>query len=236
MKEQFDRDGYVVLDKVFSHDEVTALKADIQRILGPSAGGEKLTADGDALEGFRKHGVFVGLAVNSPLFREAAGNERIVGALREIVGEHVIFLSDKLVRKDAATDFASPWHQDWPYWEGSHKFSVWIALDAATRENGCLKVVPGSHRRGEMAHGGAANDGLGFSNRLDAETLDENEAVPVAVGAGAAVIFHDLLFHASYPNTSGRDRWALISTYKNGDEPDPAYSWAAAAFTVSPAS
>jgi ectoine hydroxylase-related dioxygenase (phytanoyl-CoA dioxygenase family) len=232
MNAQFDRDGYVVLDNVFSEQEITGLKAEIQRVLGLGPNGAEV--DADAVEGFRKHGVFVGLAVSSPLFREAARNEKIVGVLRGIIGDHVVFLSDKVVYKDAATAFASPWHQDWPYWLGSHKFSVWIALDAAAPENGCLKVVPGSHRRGEVAHAGA-DDGLGFNNRLDVERLDESEAVPVAVGAGAAVIFHDLLFHASYPNTSGRDRWALISTYKNGDEVDPEYPWASAAFPVSPA-
>lgn len=46
------------------------------------------------------------------------------------------------------------------------------------------------------------------------------------------LLFHDLLYHASYPNTSGEDRWALISTYKDGTKEDPEYKWASSAFTV----
>jgi len=57
--------------------------------------------------------------------------------------------------------------------------------------------------------------------------------VDMPVSRGDVIIFHDLLYHASYPNTSGRDRWALISTYKDGTKEDPAYSWAGAAFKLS---
>jgi ectoine hydroxylase-related dioxygenase (phytanoyl-CoA dioxygenase family) len=47
------------------------------------------------------------------------------------------------------------------------------------------------------------------------------------------VVFHDLLLHASFPNTSGADRWALISTYRDAAAPDQDYDWAKAAFVVS---
>jgi len=230
MRERYERDGFLVLEDLFDAAEAEALKREARRLLG--VGGSEPVVDQAAVEGFRKHGVFVGLAASSPAFGEAARHPRIVAVLREVLGDSVVFLSDKAVYKDATTDFGSPWHQDWPYWKGSHKVSVWIALDAATRENGCLKVIPGSHHQGELAHTGEAADGLGFDNRLAADMLDEAEAVTLELPAGGAVVFHDLLFHASHPNSSGRDRWALISTYKDGRREDPAYSWAVAAFPV----
>lgn len=235
MSEAFERDGYVVLEGAFTAGEVADLKAEIRRVLGLAGSEPPAGVNPRELEAFHKHGVFVGLAVNSPVFRAAARKTKVVSALGEILGDHVVFLSDKIVRKDGETEFASPWHQDWPYWKGSHKVSVWIALDPANRDNGCLKIVPGSHRQGEMSHDGAAEDGLGFANRLDPARIDDRDVTAVELAAGSAVIFHDLLFHASYPNASGRERWALISTYKDGDAEDPAYSWASAAFTVRPA-
>lgn len=232
IRQRYEQDGYVVLEGVFSPGEAADLKVEIRRLLGLSGGPPSESIGPHALEGFHQHGVFVGLSANSAVFQEAARRDAIVAALVEILSDHVIFLSDKVVAKDAAMDFGSPWHQDWPYWRGSHKVSAWIALDPATKENGCLRVVSGSHRRGELAHAGAVDDGRGFDNRLAPDQLDESEAVALEVGAGDAVLFHDLLFHASYPNASGQDRWALISTYKDGHHEDPDYPWASAAFTV----
>lgn len=133
LRQQFETNGYVVLDGLFSQEEAAKLKKEAKRVL--------------AEKGVDKSGVYVGMAAASPLFKEAAAWPALAATLAEIIGENVVFLSDKIVFKSAATDFGSPWHQDYPYWHGSHKFSAWIALDDATPENGCLRIVPGSHRR-----------------------------------------------------------------------------------------
>ncbi len=221
IKEQFAQNGYVILSKLFTSEEVRLLKEEAGKII------EK--------QGTNKNGVHLGLTIASPLFKKAAAHPSMVVALQQIIGNDVIFLSDKIVYKDSKTDFGSPWHQDYPYWNGSHKFSVWIALDDAAPENGCLKVIPGSHLL-EAAHqeDHAANDlGAGFIHRLTEEDIDPARAIDLAAFRGDAIIFHDLLFHSSYPNTSGKDRWALISTYKDGTLEDPAYEWAGGAFAVS---
>ncbi|KRE95872.1 hypothetical protein ASG89_31700 [Paenibacillus sp. Soil766] len=218
-KEEYATIGYTVLPQLFSGEEVLMYKEAARTILEQN--------------GVGKEGVYLGMAVASSLFKKAAAHPVLVAALRDIIGDDVIFLSDKLVFKNSSTDFGSPWHQDYPYWNGSHKVSVWIALDDATPENGCLRVVPGSHLLGSATHGGDASDGLGFKNRLDDSDLEGQNVVDLVASRGDAIIFHDLLYHASYPNTSGQDRWALISTYKDGTQEDPEYSWAKAAFKVS---
>jgi phytanoyl-CoA hydroxylase len=125
----FDTDGFTIRRGLFTEQEVTGFKQEICRLL------ETHEAHG---------GVFVGLAANSLVFRELAGDTRLLDELETILGPNIEFLSDKVVLKSAATDYGSPWHQDWPYWKGIHKVSVWIALDPATPENGCLKLLPGS--------------------------------------------------------------------------------------------
>lgn len=219
LKDSFDRDGYVVLKNLFSDQEILELKKEAIKVLKEKEVG--------------KEGVYVGMAAASPVFATAAVKQELVGALKEVIGDKIVFLSDKIVFKDASTDFGSPWHQDYPYWEGSHKFSVWIALDDAIPENGCLRIVPGSHLLGDIRHNGDASDGLGFGNRLRDEDIDPSQILDLPASKGDAIIFHDLLFHASYSNKSGKDRWALISTYKDGTQEDPTYSWATAAFVVS---
>ncbi|SEM58089.1 phytanoyl-CoA dioxygenase family protein [Paenibacillus sp. OV219] len=218
VKEQFDQEGYYIMRQLYTEEEVEAFKTECVNIVKANDTGPS--------------GVLVGMTLRSPLFKQATVKPELVEALREIIGGHIIFLSDKVVLKNAATDFGSPWHQDHPYWDGSHKFSVWIALDDAVKDNGCLRLVPGSHQQGTVSHDGEVADDLGFDNRIDRQYIAEEKIVDFEARRGDAVIFHDLLFHASYPNVSGKERWALITTYKDGTKEDPDYEWAGAAFVV----
>ena len=219
MKNQnvFEDEGFVIVRGLLTGAECAAYKAEIQRLVA---------INGDHA------GVLVGLAANSAVFREAARHPKLINALTALIGPDIEFLSDKVVYKTKEQDFGSPWHQDWLYWKGTHKISVWIALDAATPENGCLKILPGSHKN-VAAHEGDASDGHGFGHRLREDAVDEAKTLSVPCEPGDAVIFHDLLLHASHPNVTGADRYSLISTYRNAAEPDLHYDWAVAAEAVS---
>ena len=215
-KQFFEENGYVISRGLFDARECAEMKAEIRRML----------------ETHKDHsGVMVGLAANSPYFQNVARNPRLLDALEEVMGPNIEFLSDKVVFKSATTDFGSPWHQDWHYWHGAHKISVWVSLDEATPENGCLKLLPGSHKS-VAVHDGAADDGHGFGQRLRPDAVDESQAAIAPCQPGDAIIFHDLTLHASFRNTSGKDRWALISTYRSASEPDMQYDWAVAAEVV----
>src|SRR5690348_15474736 len=104
IKERFDRDGFVVIKRHFSPEQVQAFKVEAARIFEQN--------------GENKTGVHVGLSTVSPLFKAAAAEPELVSALQQVIGPHIIFLSDKVVFKNAQTDFGSPWHQDYPYWFG----------------------------------------------------------------------------------------------------------------------
>ena len=212
IRRDFEANGFMTIPGLFCESEVKAFKQECARILE--------TQEAHA-------GVFVGLAANSELFRGLARDPRLLDALEPILGPNIEFLSDKVVFKSATTTAGSPWHQDWPYWEGLHKISVWIALDYATPENGCLKMIPGSHKR-LAVHDGTAKEGEGFGYRLRPEAVEESEAVILPCAPGDVVLFHDLTLHASFPNTSGKDRWSVISTYRSASEPDLEYSWSVA--------
>lgn len=224
LKRQYESNGFIVVDSIFTQEEIRSMKAEVKAVLNREGIFSR--------ENNASNGVFVGLSANSDIFKKIAADRRIINVLRDLIGKQIVFLSDKVVFKNAVTDFGSPWHQDWPYWKGSHKLSVWVALDDATIKNGCLKVIPGSHRRGELLHRGEAIDNFGFNNRMNPEDIDETTVVSLPIEAGGAVFFQDLLLHASHPNTSGEDRWALISTYKDGTQPDPSYDWAVASFPI----
>jgi ectoine hydroxylase-related dioxygenase (phytanoyl-CoA dioxygenase family) len=176
-------------------------------------------------------GVVVGLAARSEVFRKAVRDERLVDILEAIQWPNIEFLSDKVVYKDQETEFGSPWHQDWPYWRGTNKISVWVALDDVTADNGALKVLPRSHAE-FVAHHGDSSDGYGFGHRLRQGEVDETQAVTAEMEAGGAVFFLDLTLHASHPNRTRADRWVWIPTYRDAQANDPDYSWAVAASVV----
>ncbi|MBA2482801.1 MAG: phytanoyl-CoA dioxygenase family protein [Planctomycetes bacterium] len=224
----FARDGFVIVPDLFTRAEIAEAKRETQRVLTEKGNASEGSAEDRAKN--QDNGVNVGLAGHSDVIRSLHADARIVDILAEIIGPNVQFWSDKAVYKSAAVDFGSPWHQDWPYWHGAHKYSVWIALDDATPENGCLKLIPGTHR--SLLNHNGSGPGNGFWNRMRPEDVDESTAIVASVRAGTCIIFHDLALHASFPNTSGKDRWCIISTYRDGSADDYDYGFARAQFMV----
>lgn len=208
----YEENGYILLNEYFSKFEVEEMKKELKKIFYTEK--EMKSRVSVEVDKLKSQGVFIGVARISPLFKEVVSNEKLISLLKEVVGEEVMFVDDKAVFKDSKTDFGSPWHQDWQYWKGQHKFSLWIALDNVTLENGCLKIIPGSHKN-KIEHEDIGGDG--FSKWILPENINEQDIVSLPVEAGSIILLHDLLFHASFPNISGEDRWAFIPTYQ--------YSW-----------
>ncbi len=219
IRDDFNQTGFAIVPNLFSRDDVQRLKSECINIM------ETVRKETGSVAG---HGVHVGLAARSPVFQEAVADERLLDILSVILAPDIEFLSDKFVFKSESMTFASPWHQDWSYWYGAHKYSIWVALDDATVENGCLKLLPGSHKSA-VVHDGDASDGHGFGNRLKPDAVDESLAVTAEIEAGGAVFFHDLTLHSSHPNVSGEERWVWIPTYRDAKAEDNDYPWAVAA-------
>ncbi len=226
--EKFEKDGFLVVPNLFNEGETARLKTEIQTVVEDVR--REKENNGEDWHNMMKVGVHVGVAYRSQFYRKAVADDRILDLLDPILGPEIEFLSDKAVFKDHDADFGSPWHQDHPYWKGSHKVSLWVALDDANIENGCLKVVPGSHVQ-TIEHADVS-DGKGFGYRLESSQAQEEQAVSTPIAAGGAIVFHDLTLHASHANTAGTDRWVWIPTYRSLPNDDPPYPWAVAAQTV----
>ena len=204
----FQRDGYLLVRGMWSAEEARAIRAAVARVLA---------------DGVNETGVRVLAPERTPpdLLRVCTGDP-MRSAVRAIIGPTVEFLSVKPVVKTARITAASPWHQDWPYWKGAHKVSAWIALDRAEIDNGCLRVVAGSHARAWDHH--REDSPVGFGNRVSEEDVvaafGTGALRSVPMGPGDALFFHDRLLHGSHANSSGRDRWALIPTYRDASVAD----------------
>lgn len=221
--ETYNHDGLLIVKGLYSPDEMRDWKERIVRHME-----EQHALDDPS-------GVKVWLVDDlDPFFLEALTGPRIVEVLHALIGPSVEFLSVKPVYKNSNVSFGSPWHQDWFYWRGTHKHSVWIALDAADTTNGCLKMIPGSHLT--VAEMTRIDEDKGFSKRVDEKSLEGRPVQDLVVEQGDVVFFHDLTLHASHPNTSGRDRWSFIATYRDATESDTATIWKNSVTIDSPAS
>ena len=225
IQQDFQQNGFVIVPDLFNRDEAKRFKRESRSVI------EAVKAETDHPDQVANHGVYVGLAARSPVFQTAVADPRILDILEVVLSPNIEFLSDKVVFKNPQVDFATPWHQDWHYWGGQHKISVWVALDNADVTSGCLKLVSGSHRTISV-HDGKANDGNGFGHRLRPDAVDESKVVTAEVTVGDAVFSHDLTLHASYPNTVGVERWTWIPTYRDAQTGDLDYNWAVAAKVV----
>ena len=196
------RDGYLIVTHLFSAAECDAYKAEAKRII--------------AEHGRAFSTVYVGAAIISELFRQMADDARLVDILSALIPAGVAFMSDKIVFKSNAQQAATPWHADAQYWPGTRsKISIWIPLDDVTRDNGTLMVVRGSHLRGWQTEEGAGINQAGdFNLVVNPEQWAREAEVICEIPRGSAIFFSDKLLHASTPNSTGADRYTVISTYQ----------------------
>ncbi|MCF7689494.1 MAG: phytanoyl-CoA dioxygenase family protein [Cephaloticoccus sp.] len=203
----YERDGFIIVPDLLTPAECDRLKVEARQVL-----------DVHAKSGSSVH---VHVAVVSEPFRSLAEDPRIVGILKPVMPDGVMFLSDKIVYKAPHKTFPTPWHIDCYYWRDTRpKLSVWIPLDDATAENGTLTVVPGSHKRDWRMVKMEVSAG-DFQNRIDNGDWQDGDVVTCAIKRGTAIVFSDRLVHGSTPNTAGKDRYAIIGTYQapGPDEP-----------------
>jgi ectoine hydroxylase-related dioxygenase (phytanoyl-CoA dioxygenase family) len=159
----------------------------------------------------------------SPVARKYVQHPLICGILSQIVAAHLPFW-DGSVKCMQSMLFVKPpqfqgqaWHQDEIYIPTRDRSlcGAWIAMDDATIENGCLWVVPGSHRSGYLYPQQAHNNADEFDFAPESYGFDETQEVPVEVKAGALVFFNGYLLHRSRKNRSEIYRRVLVNHYMN---------------------
>lgn len=209
----YDREGFVVVSDLFDKDELRAMNEELNALEKvPEYRHEKI---GDH-EGF-----ILELALLSEKTRRFAEDERILTVIEDIVKPGIAIYSSKLVAKLPESPVECHWHQDNAYYNqksrSDTRMSVWIPLQDATEENGCLWVVPASHHTGTMPY---ADKGYGTCRlAIREEALDVSKATPLPVRAGSLVLFDANLYHSSKGNRTGTVRRAFIISYQEATVP-----------------
>ena len=234
---QFVDDGFTVVENLVSPTERAAISSEIPKFARNEyrvANPVELSVDATDDEATKQI-----LAVHfphfvSPVMRETIQHPGIVAVLRNVTAAHLAHW-DGSVKCMQSMLFAKPpglqgqaWHQDERYIPTRDRslIGAWIALDDANVSNGCLWVLPGSHRHGYLwpthTHGRPDE----FDSADEAHGFDDSMAVAVEVAAGSVVFFNGYLLHRSLRNRSDGYRRALVNHYCNAWSLLP---WAASA-------
>ena len=166
---------------------------------------------GDLLQGIEP---FVHL---SNALNEWSQDPRLIEACKGFLGEgNVTLFTEKINFKRAHKGDKYILHQDYPYWVNLAKdpgrvVTAMIYLDDSSIENGCLQVAPGSHKDGLAP---CWEGEIGRDREIDTNKFDENRLIPLEVKKGTVAFFGSLLVHRSAPNTSNKDRRALLYSYQ----------------------
>jgi hypothetical protein len=225
---EFVSEGYLVEEGLLEDSDLERLVADILKLARGGYPCKSLmpvppdVSDDDALRSIlcvhQPHFV-------SPVIREFIAHPKIATVLQTITGAHLPADHwDRSVKCMQSMFFVKgpgrpgqAWHQDEHYIPTRDRslLGAWIAVDDATIENGCLWVLPGSHRRGVL-YPVRNHQKSDFDPSVEAYAFDDSSEVPVEVSRGSVVFFNGYLLHRSKPNRSRGFRRALVNHYMTG--------------------
>lgn len=221
---RYDRDGFLAPLQVLDQQQVRQLQACVDRICGDLQGVEGQLYEVERAHLQRPDEVvthFLGGWLVEPLLEELISLPSVTAPLATLLEvEELRLWHDQVFSKPARHPGHVPWHQDYSYWTRAtpaRHITIHIALDDTSEDNGCLHMVPGSHRWGLLPS-------VPFDAPMDA-LLDhisprqraEFQPVAVRLRAGEASVHHSHVVHGSYQNRSDGPRRSLVINYMHPD-------------------
>jgi phytanoyl-CoA hydroxylase len=216
----YKENGYLLVQGVFNKQEIERMRAAVNGIIARSAGTkyERNTAwAGDYLaQDELKKLVLRGyhdVQYHDSAFMHALAHPNMVDILTKLIGPNVQLHHSKMLVKPPENGAAFPMHQDYPYFphDNHTMLAASVHLDDADDENGCLRVIPGSHKQGPLPHVGKFY--------LDAKEYPIESGTLCPAKAGDVLFFNYLTIHGSKPNRSERIRRNVLFQYRDPEDP-----------------
>ena len=205
--ERFWRDGFAIENDMFSPSEVEALR-------------EACSAPEDRQWETADQTIHsLGITARHPAFLALARDPRIVKRLIALIGPDIQLQHSKLAAQATQKGKGGfGWHQDFAFFPHTNTdlIAVMVMLDDATPDNGCMRMVRGSHRSGLLNHSNDAGFFTGACQERIWEAQPEN-VTPITPRAGGISIHHCLTVHGSGPNPSGNPRRGIVFQYRADD-------------------
>jgi ectoine hydroxylase-related dioxygenase (phytanoyl-CoA dioxygenase family) len=166
-----------------------------------------------------------------PRLMEFLMADEVLDLVEPLIGPNIGLWSSHFISKEPRTGRATPWHTDADYWEGRFDRSdgivtVWLAMDTVDRENGCMKVVPGTHRSAGHTYTDVDRATNTFPVTITPDQVEESQAVYFELAPNHCSLHDARIIHGADANTSPRRRTGYTMRYfdlgmrMNRDHPD----------------
>ena len=197
---QYRRDGYTLFhDPVLKPEAFARLKALFEELL------ENYGPDNLDTIHFRE-----------PRLLEFLFSDEVLDLVEPLVGPDIGLWSSHFISKDPYTGKATPWHEDSSYWNGRVSTmegicTVWLAIDAASPENGVMAVIPGTHHNGYSSYRPVDNDKNIFGSEIVG--VSEDQAVTFSLQPNECSLHEARIIHGAKANTSPQRRAGYTMRY-----------------------
>jgi hypothetical protein len=222
-KGAWERDGFFVRENVFSSVENERLNTVAEEVVAGERAFPALHIDRNALvrDGREERAGIHGMhkihfpSCYLPEFLQRVRDPRLTDPIAGLLGPDILGINSLYIWKAPHIGLGFPWHQDMFYfrqrWVTETTVGTWTAVDAADRDNGCLYVIPGSHRRPVAEHEDLAGSQQAEFKQVRAARDEDGVALEAA--PGSVIWFHSHLLHKSTDNHSGRFRRSYVAHY-----------------------
>jgi ectoine hydroxylase-related dioxygenase (phytanoyl-CoA dioxygenase family) len=199
--EQYNRDGYLVFPNVLDARTIQNASDHVEWLM-------KKYPD-TRPEHFHSHMMY-----DDPFWVRLVADERLLDLVEPILGPNIALFASHYICKPGDDGMPVAWHQDGSYWplEPMEVVTAWLAVDDSTAENGCMRVIPGSHKGSILEHKTVEERAV-LPEGVEVSPEDECRAVDLEIPAGGVSLHHPFLVHGSNPNLSPKRRCGLTIRY-----------------------
>jgi hypothetical protein len=196
--DQYHRDGIAFPIRVFSEEETSLFRSAFESIA----------------DRFRERSLkrFDGLHLFFDWAYRLVTNDKLLDAIEDILGVDILIDGTLVLCKPPRDHSYVSWHQDSVYsgWHLTPSTSAWIALTPSHRSNGCMRVLPGSHKLGLLDHDNVRDDSNLLFRGERVQLPDVNQPVDIELQPGEMSLHQSTIVHGSNPNNSAEPRIGFI--------------------------
>lgn len=201
LKEQFDREGYCIARNVLDAEFVAEMAAHAQWL-------RDTYPDRNLRQLYDR-------VSDDPFYVRAVSDDRLLDIVEQFIGPNIALFATGYFVKPPRVGLPVLWHQDGSYWplEPMEVLTLWVAITDSTPENGCMRVIPGTHTLQLQQMREQKNQANLLESEIDASFVDESKAVDLVLRAGDVSSHHENIIHGSNANTSDLWRKTLLIRY-----------------------
>ena len=227
--------GYLSIEAVMPEADISVVREIYDRLFNEDR--SKAEADLYDLNGAKKEGQKIAIpqilqpSKYAPALLETQMVANLKAMMKQLHGEDTTMVGDHAINKPPHNESPTPWHQDEAYWDPAVEYSslsVWVPLQPATKDNGCMCFVPGSQRIEVVPHRPIGDDPTTPGLEVEPGAFDFSAAVACEIPAGGATFHHGRTLHYTPANNSDDFRRAYIvmgSAYEKPLSPPRRFPW-----------